>query len=144
MNIISTLHKVTGFLALTLILIFITSSIYIEINGNVILIQKVKSLIVFPGLFILIPSLIITGSVGFRLAGQSKNVYILKKKKRMPFIALNGIFILIPCALYLKYLSTHTLDSTFYLVQTLEICAGFINCVLIILNIRDGIWIKKK
>lgn len=144
MNIKRILHRVTGLLSLIIILIFIISSVYVELNGNIIFIQKVKSLIVCPGLFILIPCLIITGAVGFRLAGQSKNVHILKKKKRMPFIALNGVIILIPCALYLRYLSMQPLDSTFYLVQTLEICAGLINCVLIILNIRDGIRIKRK
>lgn len=143
MKILKILHKVTGLISLILILLFMGSTIYAEISGNIVLIQKVKSLIVWRGLFVLIPCLIITGAIGFKMSGQSKDVHVLKKRKRMPFIALNGIFILIPCAIYLEYLSFQMLDSTFYSVQTLELCAGLINCILIILNIRDGIRINK-
>jgi hypothetical protein len=62
------------------------------------------------------------------------------KKKRMPFIAANGLIILIPCAILLdSWASQGLLDARFYLVQGLELVAGGTNLVLMGMNIRDGL-----
>jgi hypothetical protein len=58
----------------------------------------------------------------------------------MPFIAVNGLLVLIPCAIFLnRWAAAGTLDSTFYLVQGLELLAGAANLTLMGLNIRDGL-----
>ena len=46
----------------------------------------------------------------------------------------------IPCAVFLnRWASAGTFDSTFYLVQGLELLAGAVNLTLMGLNIRDGL-----
>ena len=58
----------------------------------------------------------------------------------MPFIAANGIFILVPAAFYLESkAASGVFDMTFYLVQGLELVAGAANLVMLGLNIRDGL-----
>ena len=73
------------------------------------------------------------------LAGKRKGGLIDKKKKRMPFIAANGILILIPAAVYLNHLASNGIfDTLFYSIQALELVAGATNLFLMSLNIRDG------
>ncbi|WP_236701278.1 hypothetical protein [Thalassomonas viridans] len=87
----------------------------------------------------------ITGITGFKLAPNAKAGVIGEKKKRMPFIALNGILVLIPSAFYLKSLAlSGSFGTSFYVVQAIELMAGFINISLMSLNFRDGLSIKKK
>ena len=58
----------------------------------------------------------------------------------MPFIAANGVLILVPCAIFLNRSAVAgTFDTTFYLVQGLEFLAGATNLGLMGLNIRDGL-----
>ena len=51
----------------------------------------VKRLIVLPGLFILVPALAAAGGSGFALARDRRGALVQAKKRRMPFIALNGL-----------------------------------------------------
>ncbi|WP_406239937.1 hypothetical protein [Nocardia sp. NBC_01009] len=54
----------------------------------------------------------------------------------MPFIAANGLLILIPSAISLDILASHeNFGAAFYCVQTLELIAGAINIALMSLNI---------
>ena len=58
----------------------------------------------------------------------------------MPFIGANGVLILIPCAIFLhRWASVGTFDTTFYIVQSLELVVGATNLTLMSLNIRDGL-----
>ncbi len=60
--------------------------------------------------------------------------------KRMPFIAANGLLILLPAAIFLaQWASAGLFDSRFYLVQSIELFAGAFNLILMSLNIRDGL-----
>jgi hypothetical protein len=92
------------------------------------------------GTLILVPALAITGASGFRVAGASSDPCIASKKRRMPFIAGNGVLILIPAALGLSVLaSRREFDGVFYAVQAAELIAGGVNLALMLLNIRDGL-----
>jgi len=103
-------------------------------------IATVKSLIVWPGLFILIPAIALTGGSGFALAKTRNGKLVEQKKKRMPIIGANGILVLIPCAIFLdRWASVGTYDTTFYIVQGIELVAGSINLTLMGMNIRDGL-----
>jgi hypothetical protein len=74
------------------------------------------------------------------MAGASTDLRVLKKKHRMPFIAGNGILILVPAALYLAALASRgEFGNVFYGVQAIELVAGAINLMLMGLNIRDGL-----
>ncbi len=119
---------------------FFTSSIIVELFGTHESIAAVKSLILIPGLFILVPAIAATGGTGFALSKSRKGRLVQVKQKRMPFIGANGILVLIPCAIFLdRWASTGTFDTTFYIVQGIELVAGAVNLTLMSMNIRDGL-----
>ena len=62
----------------------------------------------------------------------------------MPFIAANGLFILLPCAFFLYYRAVAgQFDAVFYAAQTLELLAGATNLLLLGLSMRDGLAIRR-
>ena len=73
------------------------------------------------------------------MSKQRKGNIIERKKKRMPFIAFNGLAILVPAAYFLdRWANSGEFDTTFYSIQVLELIAGAINLTLMSLNIKDG------
>lgn len=61
------------------------------------------------------------------------------KKRRMPWIAANGLLVLVPCALLLdRWAAASLLDARFVAVQAVELVAGAVNLALMALNLRDG------
>ncbi len=133
-------HLVAGATATLCIAIFFISTIIVDFFGSPEIIATVKSLIVMPGLFILIPSIATTGGTGFALSKFRTGHLIDKKKKRMQFVGANGILILIPCALILnQWASIGSFDTKFYLVQIVELVAGAVNLTLMGFNIQDGL-----
>lgn len=137
-------HKVFAIVAFVTIVIFWTSTLIVELFFDYKSITLIKSLIVFPGLFILVLTIAITGITGNIITKKSNKEELIKvKKKRMPIIAFNGVVILIPCAIYLNILASNgTFNSIFYSVQVLELLAGATNITLMFLNIRDSKKIK--
>lgn len=133
-------HLIAGLLATLTIATFFISTVLVEVFGSPDLVTQVKSLIVLPGLWILVPAIAATGGTGFALSKSRHAPLVTAKKKRMPFIAGNGLLILIPCAIFLDlWASKGVFDTRFYLVQALELLAGGTNLVLMGLNIRDGL-----
>ncbi len=133
-------HPIASVVAMLCIASFFTSSALIELFGSHTEVAMVKKLIVVPGLFILIPALAITGITGFALAKNRRGRLVDRKLKRMPFIAANGIFILVPCAIFLdQWASSGLYDSRFYVVQAVELLAGGVNLTLMSMNMRDGL-----
>jgi hypothetical protein len=133
------IHPFGGIIGFLLILTFWASTALSELFGSSLTVSVVKQTIPW-GFLILVPALIIAGASGFRMAGASQNPGILAKKRRMPFIAGNGLFILIPCALYLAALASRgDFGYLFYAVQAIELVAGAVNLTLMSLNIRDGL-----
>jgi hypothetical protein len=58
----------------------------------------------------------------------------------MPFIAANGLLVLVPCAIVLsRWASAGSIDTSFYVVQAIELIAGATNLTLMGLNARDGL-----
>ena len=134
------IHLVAAITATLCIGTFFISSILVELFGSGESISVIKSLIVFPGLFILIPAIAATGATGFLIARHRTGRLVEKKKRRMPFIGLNGLFILLPAAIVLNHWAGSGLfDTHFYLLQGIELVAGAINLTLMGLNIRDGL-----
>jgi len=136
------IHPFAGIVAFLTILTFWTSTAISELLLPTDAVIAVKHAIPW-GLLILVPALAITGATGFRLAGASTDPRILRKKRRMPFIAGNGIVVLIPAALSLSALATRLeSDGLFYSIQAIELIAGVINLALMSLNIRDGLRLR--
>jgi len=101
-------------MAMLCIAMFFLSTVWVELFGSDESIAMIKSLIVMPGLFILIPCIAITGGAGFLLAANRTSALIAGKKKRIPFIAANGILILMPATIFLNHAAASAdFDATF-------------------------------
>lgn len=137
---ITIIHRVTATIAFLCIAVFFSTTIIVELFGTQEIVTQLKNLIVWPGLFILVPSIAITGASGVSLAKSKNGRLTQQKKKRMPFIAANGLLVLIPCAVFLNHsASIGAFDTSFYIVQAIELIAGSINLILMGMNILDGL-----
>lgn len=133
-------HLITGILASLCIATFFLSTILTELFGSHAAVAQLKSLIVTPGLWIMVPLMAAAGGSGMFLAKSRKGRLVDAKKKRMPFIAANGLLVLVPCAIVLnRWAAAGSFDTTFYMVQTIELIAGATNLTLMGLNARDGL-----
>ena len=139
------IHLIAAFTATLCIATFFTSTLLVELFGTHETIAVVKNLIVMPGLFILIPAMAITGATGVALSKVKSGKIVKKKLKRMPFIAANGLLVLLPAAITLDlWAASGLFDSRFYIVQGIELMAGAVNLTLMSLNIRDGFKVSGK
>ena len=67
----------------------------------------------------------VAGATGMKMGGKANITAIAAKRRRMPFIAANGMLILLPCAFFLNNrASADMFDSVFYIVQIVELIAG--------------------
>ena len=133
-------HLVAGIIATLCIATFFVSTVFVELLGSHETVAWLKRLVVMPGLLILAPAIAITGSSGLFLAKSRRGRLVDAKKKRMPFIAANGLLVLAPCAVVLsRWSAVGSFDTTFYVVQAIELLAGAVNLSLMALNIRDGL-----
>ena len=134
------IHLISAVLAVLCIGTFFTSTIFVEVFCSKEAITTVKSLIIMPGLLILIPAIAIAGGSGFSLANSRKGLLVKRKRKRMPIIGLIGILILIPAAIVLNtWASDDSFDTKFYILQIIEIIAGGINLTMMGLSMKDGL-----
>ena len=138
-------HAIASLLATLTIATFFLSTIVVELFSTDETVAYVKSLIVAPGLYILIPAIAIAGGSGQFLSKSRSGKLVEEKKKRMPFITANGLLILIPCAIFLdRFAQEGRFDEIFYLVQSIELLAGATNLTLMGTNIRDGLKLSGK
>jgi len=132
------IHPIAGVITLLCITTFWLSTVGSELSGSTAAILAVKTSVPW-GFLVLIPALAAAGGSGFSLANGGRGGLIGTKLKRMPFIAANGLLILIPAAFYLASKArAGEFDTGFYLVQALELMAGATNVTLLGLNMRDG------
>lgn len=133
-------HRIAGILAMLCIATFLVSTLVVELFGSHAMVAQVKSLIVTPGLWILIPAMAATGGSGMFLSTSRKGRLVEAKKRRMAFIAANGLLVLVPCAIVLdRWAAAGAFDTSFHAVQAVELVAGAINLTLMGLNVRDGL-----
>lgn len=141
---IRTLHPVAGAIGMATIATFWLSTVAVEAVGGPGAILAVKTVILW-GLLLLVPALAITGATGFRMGARSTNPRIAAKRRRMPFIALNGLLVLVPCAVFLQArAASGDFGNTFALVQGIELLAGAVNLALMGLNMRDGFALTRR
>jgi hypothetical protein len=125
-----------------MIVIFWLSTAVTELFASQASVTMVKTAIPW-GFLLLVPALAATGGSGFALAKGRRAGVIGAKLKRMPFIAANGVLVLIPSALFLAFKANAAeFGGAFYAVQALELIAGATNIVLLGLNMRDGLRMK--
>jgi hypothetical protein len=136
------IHPVAGALALLTITTFWRSTALSELFATADTVIAVKTAIPW-GFLVLIPALATAGGSGLALAKGRRAGLIGAKFRRMPFVAGNGILVLIPSALFLAAKARAAeFDAMFYAVQTLELVAGATNIALLGLNMRDGLRMK--
>jgi hypothetical protein len=138
------IHRFAGGIAFLTIATFWTSTVVVETFGSDASIALVKRGILW-GMILLIPALITTAGTGAVLGKKREGKLIAQKKGRMPIIAMNGMFVLVPSALFLNYWASRgEFTSIFYIIQGLELIAGAFNVFLIGSSIRDGLRITGK
>lgn len=133
------IHAVAGTLALVLVAAFWWSSLVSELFLSAEAVVAVKRAIVY-GIVFLIPMLMVAGGSGFALSRARKGNLVATKKVRMRFIALNGLLVLAPSAVFLHgKAAAGQFDLAFIVVQTVELVAGAAQMTLLVWNLRDGL-----
>jgi hypothetical protein len=136
------IHPVAGALALVTIATFWLSTALSELFATGATVTAVKMAIPW-GFLLLIPALAAAGGSGYALSRGRRTGLVGAKLARMPWIAANGMLVLIPSALFLASKARAAeLDAVFYAVQMLELVAGAVNIALLGLNMRDGLRMK--
>ncbi|AQS37728.1 hypothetical protein Sps_02575 [Shewanella psychrophila] len=139
------IHLIAAILASLCITTFFTASLLSELFGSLQLVTQIKASILFPGLFILIPAMAVTGITGNLLARGNNNKLIRQKQFRMKLAAANGLLILLPAAIMLNsWAQAGQFDTQFYIVQAIELIAGACNLVLLGKNAIAGRKLSRK
>jgi hypothetical protein len=109
------IHPVAGALAMLTIATFWLSTALSELFAPRAVVVAVKTAIPW-GFLVLVPALAAAGGSGLALAKGRRIGLVNAKLKRMPFIAANGLLVLIPSALFLAFKArTDQFDLSFYL-----------------------------
>ncbi|MCU7852743.1 MAG: hypothetical protein KZQ80_11065 [Candidatus Thiodiazotropha sp. (ex Monitilora ramsayi)] len=138
-------HRTGAIISTVCLEVFFLSSLFVVIQGEPESIVMVKSLIAMPGLLIFIPAIAVAGATGLSFSTSKSGCIVGQKRKRMPFIGISALLILLPAAVVLNlWASVGSFDNRFYLLQALELVAGVITIVLMIMNIRAGRKLKRK
>jgi hypothetical protein len=140
---LSRLHAAAGLIAWCLIASFFIGSLISEFSGNPTWIVVVKRTIFYTmwTMVVLVPVAALTGR---KLAGKSGNVVVERKRKRMRWIAPNGL-LLLTLGSYLYYkASQDQFDPFFRRAQLVELAVGLTNLLLLGLMIRDGYRLKRR
>ena len=131
-------HALAGLMSFLCIAGFWGSTLVSELFLGHPAVAAVKEGIV-QALVLFVPLMIATAGTGFVLGRTGTHPRIIAKRRRMPFIALNGLLVMIPSALFLNgKAGAGAFDHWFYGVQLLELLAGAANLFLMGLNIHDG------
>jgi hypothetical protein len=123
---LSRVHASAAPVATRMIALFFSSTVVVEATGDHRAIAWVKSRIVAPTLFVLVPAL--TDGSGFMLSRGWRSPLVARKKRRMPVIAGNGLLILVPVAVVLdQWAAAGAFDARFCVVQAVVLLAGGTN-----------------
>lgn len=138
------IHAIAGFLALSTVAGFWLSTVISEIFLSPGTVTWVKQTVLY-GMLVLIPAMAATGASGFALAPARRGRLVERKRRRMIFIAANGVLILLPSAFFLAGRSSlGQFDSTFYTVQAVELTLGLLQLYLLGSNVRDGLRLRRR
>lgn len=133
------IHASAGTVAMLCILSFWTSTAISELFLSEEAVVAVKQAIL-QGMWLLVPAMAIVGGSGISLAGGRAGRLVESKKKRMPFIALNGLLVMVPAAFFLSHkAAAGEFDAVFYAFQALELAVGLVQLTLMGLNLSDGL-----
>jgi hypothetical protein len=139
MNMKRMVHAIAGTAAMLLVATFLVSTIYAEVTMDERLIAGTKLLILY-GLCLLIPAMAVTGGSAFSLAKGRVGGPVDAKMKRMRVVAVNGLVVMLPSAIWLYWLAAEgNFGTGFLIVQAVEIAGGLLQLYLLGRNFRDGL-----
>lgn len=137
-------HAMAGTLALLTVAVFVTSTLVVELFLDHEAVATVKRSIAY-AIPLLVLFMAMAGGSGFSLGKSRSGAIVARKSKRMRFIALNGMLVLAPAAIFLHLkASAAAFDAAFFGVQIAEICAGLLQLALLGLNFKDGLTLSGK
>lgn len=137
-------HATAAVLSLLFLSAFWTSTVVAELFLSAAAVAQVKQGIAY-ALLVFVPTMMTTAGTGFAMGAKGQHPLLVGKRKRMPFIAANGLLILVPAAIFLSLRAQAAMfDGAFYAVQAIELVAGAVNVTLIGLNIRDGLRLSRR
>lgn len=135
----SKLHGIFGAVALLCIATFWLSTVVSELFLTQASVVSVKNAIL-TGMWLLVPAMAATGGSGFSLAKGRRGRLVDVKMRRMKGVAANGLLVLLPSAFVLaSWANAGRFDGAFYALQGVELLAGAVNIMLLLLNMRDGL-----
>lgn len=139
------IHGFAGGMAILTIATFWISSFVAEVFLTESVVIQVKQSIVYYGLVPLVLFMAITGGSGNFLAKNRQNKIVQSKMKRMRILAINGLLVMIPSALFLNHkASLSEFDWIFYSVQVLELGVGLVQLYLLSQNFKEGLILSRK
>lgn len=139
------LHGIAGSLAMLCIATFWSSTLIAEIFLSPSAVLAVKHAIAYIGIPLLIVAMAMTGASGTLLGKGRKGRLLNEKKKRMPYIAGNGLLIMIPSAFFLYWKAANAqIDWSFYFVQCIELTVGLVQLTLMGKNFLTGLRLAGK
>jgi hypothetical protein len=135
-NVLRLSHRVCAIGGFIIVCAFFCSTFYAELFGGAKTLYTVKRNIVF-----LLPLLIfcMAGAVASgRKAGNVNNEIVRRKMKRMRFVGVNGVLLIIIAIVLYRKADNGSFDSTFWVLQGIEQILGISNIILMVFMIVDG------
>lgn len=130
------IHVIAGLAATLTIFVFLVLAIASEVAPGFTASARTS---ILRGLFLLVPALMATGITGALLSRHHRGRLVDDKLRRLKLVAINGLFILLPSAIWLAWRADAGNFGTAYgVVQVIELLAGAANLRLMLLNLRDG------
>lgn len=138
----SKVHAIAGVLGFFCVLTFWICTVLGESLGSDATVAAVKGL-VFKGMFVLLPALLIAGASGASLLGKRTDTLAAAKQKRGPIAFMTGLFVLLPSSYFLSsWASAGSFGGLFYGLEAVWLLGATVCVVMIGLNIRDGLALR--
>ncbi len=144
MSPLSKLHAAAGTLALMTILGLQALVALGEVSGYPADLHATRVRALWVMALVLIPALITAGASGARLGRGWRSPAVAVKLARMKVIAVLGLLVLVPLAIGLWFLAAQGwIDGRYHLLTRIETLAALTNVLLLGLNLRDGLRMRR-
>lgn len=144
MSTLPKIHAAAGLVALLTILALQSLVALAEASGYPAEIAASRATALWLVALLLAPALAVTGASGARLGRGWRAPLVATKMARMKAVAALGLLVLVPLAIALWLLASRgMIDGRFHLLTRLETLAALTNVLLLGLNLRDGLRLRR-
>ncbi len=139
------IHGLAATMALALVASFWLATLISEVFLDAAAVLWVKQTIVHYGLALMVATMAVTAMSGLALTRQRAPTVASAKRKRMPWLAMNGLLCLLPAAIFLYFkAAAGEFDGWFIGVQILELGMGLGQMVLLGRNHIAGVRLLRR